>query len=244
MTPSNPWNKEEFIQHLKAKEKFYHIHHEFDVMMNAGKLDQKSIQAWVANRFYYQINIPIKDAAILSNCPDREIRRQWIKRIIDQDGNASGEGDEGGIEAWLQLGDAVGLTRKELWSHQHVLPAVRFAVDAYSNFAKHASWQEGACSSLTELFAPVAHQNRIDLWPKHYPWIKNEGYSYFKRRLTESSSDVKHGLSITVEQFTTRKDQEHALEILQFKLDILWTILDALWLAYVQKKPPYWNVAP
>ena len=241
ITASNmPWTREEFEQKLKDKERFYHINHEFHVWMNSGKLDKKPIRGWVANRFYYQTAIPVKDAAIMANCTEREVRRHWIQRIIDHDGT---QGKEGGIEAWLQLGEAVGLTREELWSQQHVLPGVRFAVDAYVTFARRATWQEAACSSLTELFAPKIHQRRLDNWPEHYPWIKPEGYNYFRKRLSEARRDVQHGLDITLDHFKTRAQQESALGILQFKLDVLWSMLDAMWLAYVADKPPYHNVS-
>lgn len=234
-----PWSAPEFEARLRAKERFYHIHHPFHEQMNAGKLDRTQVQGWVANRFYYQISIPIKDAAVLANCPEREVRRHWIQRIIDHDG-ASGE--EGGIEAWLQLGEAVGLSRDALWSHEQVLPGVRFAVDAYVNFARRATWQEAACSSLTELFAPRIHQRRLDQWPRHYPWIKAEGYNYFRKRLNEARRDVQHGLDITLAYFRDRAQQEYALEILQFKLDILWTLLDAMWMAYIERRPPYYCI--
>jgi pyrroloquinoline-quinone synthase len=242
VTPADggpPWSKEEFERKLREKEKYYHIQHEFHQEMNAGRLDQSAIQGWVANRFYYQVVIPMKDAAIMANCPHHDVRRRWIQRIIDHDGDSK---DAGGIEAWLQLGDAVGLKRDEMWSHQHVLPGVRFAVDSYISFAKRAHWQEAACSSLTEMFAPTIHQKRLDNWPQHYPWIKTEGYHYFRKRLREARRDVVDGIQITLDSFTTRAEQEHALNILQFKLDILWSMLDSMWLAYIAKKPPYWNV--
>lgn len=233
---TEPLPRGEFEQQLRAKERYYHINHPFHVLMNTGKLDQPSIQGWVANRFYYQLSIPMKDAAVLANCPERDVRREWIQRILDHDGV---EGEDGGIEAWSQLGEAVGLSREELWSEQHVLPGVRFAVDAYVNFARRASWQEAACSSLTELFAPKIHQRRLDKWPEFYPWIKPEGYIYFRKRLNEARRDVQHGLEITLDYFKTREQQQHALGILQFKLDILWTMLDAMWMAYIEKRPPY-----
>ena len=232
------YSKEEFEQKLRAKERFYHINHEFHLLMNSGKLEKPAIQGWVANRFYYQVVIPVKDAAIMSNCPHRDVRRQWIKRIIDHDGL---EGDEGGIEAWLQLGEAVGLQREELLSHQHVLPGVKFAIDAYINFARQATWQEAASSSLTELFAPKIHQKRLDKWPDYYPWIDAQGYNYFRKRLSEARRDVQHGLDITLEHYKTRPQQERMLDILQFKLDILWTMLDCMWMAYIENKPPYHN---
>jgi pyrroloquinoline-quinone synthase len=183
----------------------------------------------VLNRFYYQIGIPQKDAAILSNCPDVDVRRQWIVRITDHDGL---EGAEGGIEAWIKLGEAVGLKREDITSLKHVSPGVRFAVDAYINFAKQRPWQESVCSSLTELFAPHIHQQRISSWPEVYPWINESGLSYFKKRLTEARRDVEQGLSVTLDYFSeSRAMQERALDILQFKLNVLWVIADSIMLA-------------
>ena len=232
------WTREEFEARLRAKEKLYHINHDFHILMNEGGLDKEAVQGWVANRFYYQTTIPIKDAAIMSNCPDRDARRMWVKRIIDHDGEA---GEDGGIEAWLQLAEAVGLSRQETLSYEHVLPGVRFAIDAYLHFARQATWEEAASSSLTELFAPKIHQKRLDNWPDIYPWINKKGYRYFRKRLTEARRDVKHGLDITLDYYKTRAEQERALSILQFKLDILWTMLDCMWMAYIEKKPPFYN---
>lgn len=233
------WSREEFEKKLRGKGELYHIHHPLHIDMNSGRCSQKQIQGWVANRFYYQISIPVKDANILANCPDRDVRRHWVQRILDHDGYG---GNEGGIEAWLRLGEACGLSRQEVLSQEHVLPGVRFAVDAYINFARKATWQEAACSSLTELFAPTIHQKRLDTWPDHYPWIEAEGYQYFRNRLTEARRDVEQGLQITLDFFATREQQEHALNILQFKLDILWTMLDAMTMAYVHDTPPYHNI--
>ena len=229
MSVKTPWSHEEFEQKLREKGAGYHIHHPFQVMMNEGKLNQQQIQGWVANRFYYQISIPLKDAAIMSNCPERDVRRRWILRIIDHDGS---EGDEGGIEGWIRLGDACGMRREDIVSLKQVLPGVRFAVDAYVNFARRAPWQEAVCSSLTELFAPGIHKVRMDAWPRHYPWIEAEGYEYFRSRLTQAPRDVEHGLAVTLDYFKTRAQQEHALDILQFKLDLLWSMLDAMMLGY------------
>lgn len=230
---------DEFVQALRAKGNFYHIHHPYHIAMFKGEATREQIQGWVANRFYYQVNIPMKDAAILANCPDRDFRRLWVQRLLDHDGSAN---EEGGIEAWLRLGEAVGLNAADLRSHGHVLPGVRFAVDAYVNFARRATWQEAASSSLTELFAPEIHQSRLDTWPHHYPWIDPEGYAYFRTRLGQARRDVKHGLDITLQHYTTYESQQRMLEILQFKLDILWTMLDAMSMAYELRRPPYHTI--
>jgi pyrroloquinoline-quinone synthase len=224
-----PWSAAEFETRLRERGKSYHIHHPFNVMLNTGHADQDQIRGWVANRFYYQIAIPIKDAAVMSNCNDREVRRGWIQRILDHDGfELNGVKDEGGIEAWLRLALAVGLSREEVLDLRHVVPAVRFAVDAYVNFARRAPWQEAVCSSLTELFAPEIHKQRLSTWPEHYTWIETEGLQYFRNRVSQARRDVEQGLAITLGYFNTRALQERALDILQFKLDILWAMNDAM----------------
>ncbi len=227
------WNRVEFEAKLRERGRSYHIHHPFNVMLNTGKATPEQIRGWVANRFYYQIAIPIKDAAVMSNCTDREVRRGWIQRILDHDGfEIGGVKDPGGIEAWLRLGEAVGLTREEIEDQRHLIPAVKFAVDAYVNFARRAPWQEAVCSSLTELFAPEIHKQRLATWPEHYGWIEPEGLSYFRNRVSQARRDVEQGLAITLDYFDTRALQERALEILQFKLDILWAMNDAMALKY------------
>ena len=227
------WNRVEFEAQLRERGKSYHIHHPFNVMLNSGRATPEQVRGWVANRFYYQIAIPIKDAAVLSNCPDREVRRGWVQRILDHDGfeltGANGTvKDEGGIEAWLRLAEAVGLSRDEVLDLRHVVPAVRFAVDAYVNFARRAPWQEAVCSSLTELFAPEIHKQRLATWPEHYGWIDAAGLGYFRNRVSQARRDVEQGLAITLAHFVTRAQQERALEVLQFKLDILWALNDAM----------------
>jgi pyrroloquinoline-quinone synthase len=203
-------------------------------MMYEGKMTKEQLQCWVANRFYYQIAIPMKDAAILSNCPDKEVRKEWIVRITDHDGV---DGQVGGIEAWIQLGMAVGLSREDVTSLKYLSPGVKFAVDAYVNFARQRPWQESVCSSLTELFAPHIHQQRISSWPSMYPWIDETGLTYFKKRLTEARRDVEQGLSVTLDYFSTSRDMQlKALDILQFKLDVLWVIADAIMLACTDVK--------
>ncbi|MBU6260874.1 MAG: pyrroloquinoline-quinone synthase PqqC [Burkholderiales bacterium] len=230
---SPAWTRTEFEARLRERGKAYHIHHPFNVMLNGGRASPEQIRGWVANRFYYQIAIPVKDAAVLSNCTDREVRRGWVQRILDHDGfEIGGIRDEGGIEAWLRLAQAVGLTREEVLDQRHLIPALRFAVDAYINFARRAPWQESVCSSLTELFAPEIHKQRLATWPEHYPWIENGGLSYFRNRVSQARRDVEQGLEVTLGHFVTRAQQERALEILQFKLDILWAMNDAMALKY------------
>jgi pyrroloquinoline-quinone synthase len=222
------WSREEFLARLReVGTQSYHHLHPFHIRMNAGKLDKDAIQLWVANRFYYQSNIPRKDAAILANCPLREVRRQWIGRIIDHDGK---EGQEGGIEQWIRLGIACGLTREAMMDEHLVQPGVRFAVDAYVNFARTQPWPIAVASSLTELFAPKLMANRLEAFQKHYSWVASEGLDYFRARLTQAHQDSEFALRVTLEYCEDRTMQEAAVGALCFKCDVLWSMLDALML--------------
>ena len=233
------WSRTEFEARLREQGKAYHIHHPFNVMLNTGRATPEQIRGWVANRFAYQIAIPVKDAAVMSNCPDREVRRGWIQRMLDHDGyEIGGVKDEGGIEAWIRLGMATGLTREEITDGRHIIPAVQFAVDAYINFARQRPWQESVCSSLTELFAPEIHKQRLATWPEHYPWIEAEGLQYFRNRVTQARRDVEQGLEVTLGYFNTKPLQLRALDILKFKLDVLWAMNDAMATRYMAPQTP------
>ena len=150
----------------------YHRLHPFHRLLHGGSCSKGQVQAWALNRYYYQAMIPIKDASLIARCDDPATRREWRNRLVDHDGAHEGEG---GIARWLKLTNGLGLERDYVVSLQGLLPATRFAVDAYVNFARTRPWQEAVCSSLTELFAPEIHKHRLAGWPQHYPWIDPEG---------------------------------------------------------------------
>jgi pyrroloquinoline-quinone synthase len=247
------WDRETFVEKMRAiGGRAYHHKHPFHVAMNGGELAPEALRAWVANRFYYQRNIPIKDAAIVSNCPVREVRRIWIHRILDHDGTTTRSGGlqsaqageisatgkpphEGGIEAWLRLGEACGLPRDQLMSDRHLLAGVRFAVDAYVNFARTQPWPIAIASSLTELFAPDLMTARLAAFEKFYPWIDPRGLDYFRRRVTQARRDSDEALAITLEYCNTPELQREALRALEFKCDVLWSMLDAI--HHANRKP-------
>ena len=193
--------------------------------MDAGALSREELRRWVANRFYYQRCIPLKDAAILSNCPEIDVRREWISRIVDHDGTGPGTG---GIESWLRLGEALGVTRDELESEARVLPAVRYAVDAYVNFARRRPWIAAVASSLTELFGPSAIKVRLAALERHYPWIDPAGLQYFRDRLVLAPRDADHALRLVVERCVERQQQQRAVAALRFKTEMLWAQLEAI----------------
>jgi pyrroloquinoline-quinone synthase len=246
---TGPWDRETFVEKLCAiGVRAYHDKHPFHVAMNEGRLSREALHRWVANRFYYQCNIPIKDAAILSNCPVREVRCIWVHRILDHDGIDAGAriscdaGDrgpsgvrpstEGGIEAWLRLGEACGLSRDELLDNRHLLPGVRFAVDAYVSFAHTRPWPIAIASSLTELFAPDLMTARLAAFEKFYSWIDPRGLDYFRHRVTQARCDSNEALGFTLEYCNTPELQREALRALEFKCDVLWSMLDAIHHAY------------
>jgi pyrroloquinoline-quinone synthase len=249
------WDRDRFVEKLRAiGVRNYHDKHPFHVAMNEGQLSPEALRGWIANRFYYQRNIPIKDAAILANCPVREVRRAWIHRILDHDGISSGveasavlngessaarapgkahaTANEGGIEAWLRLGEACEITRDDLLDNRRLLPGVRFAVDAYVNFARSQPWPIAIASSLTELFAPDLMTARLAAFEKFYGWIDPHGLDYFRRRLTQARRDSDEALAITLEYCRTPELQREAIRALEFKCDVLWSMLDTIHHAY------------
>jgi pyrroloquinoline-quinone synthase len=219
------WTPQEFIARLRAQSARYHNLHPFHRRMDAGELTREELQRWVANRFYYQRCIPLKDAAILSNCPEVVVRRRWVRRIIDHDGTIGGTG---GTESWLRLGETLGVSRTELVSEQRVLPAVRYAVDAYVNFARQRPWMEGVASSLTELFGPAVIRVRLEALERHYEWIDPAGLEYFRTRLQKAPRDAQYALHLTVQRCRTHEQQEAAVAALRFKTDMLWAQLEAI----------------
>jgi len=220
-----PAPQQEFIAELRAQGTRYHNLHPFHRRMDAGELSREELRRWVVNRFYYQKCIPLKDAAILSNCPEVAVRREWIQRILDHDGTAEGTG---GIESWLRLGEALDVPREELESEHGVLPGVRYAVDAYVNFARQRPWIEAVASSLTELFGPAAIRVRLEALERHYPWIDPAGLEYFRKRLEQAPRDADYALELVVDRCRTRAQQDAAIAALRFKTEVLWAQLNAI----------------
>jgi pyrroloquinoline-quinone synthase len=208
----------------------YHDKHPFHKLLHGGKLSKTQVQAWALNRYCYQSAIPRKDAALLSRTDDRELRREWICRILDHDGSGD---DEGGIERWLRLTDALGLERGFVLSMRGALPATRFAVEAYIRFVREHSLVEAVASSLTELFAPAIHERRIYGMLKYYSFVDDSVLAYFRRRLSQANRDAEFALNYVRRMATTRELQEACVAAVRFKCDVLWAQLDALHHAYV-----------
>jgi pyrroloquinoline-quinone synthase len=225
-------SQQEFERRLRQiGDERYHSKHPFHRLLHEGKLNQGQVQAWVLNRFYYQRSIPLKDAGLLSRAEDPAFRREWIRRILDHDGAG---GAEGGIDRWLKLAEGVGLDRDYVQSLAGLLPATRFAVDAYVRFVREKSLLEAVASSLTELFAPDLHKARIAALLENYDFANETTLAYFRKRLDQAPRDVKFGLGYVLHEARTREQQELSLAAVRFKTDVLWAQLDALYFAYVE----------
>jgi pyrroloquinoline-quinone synthase len=221
---------EELEQELRAiGAKQYHDKHPFHELLHGGKLNRGQVQAWALNRYCYQSAVPRKDAALMSRCHDRQLRRDWIHRIMDHDGYGE---EEGGIERWLVLTDGLGLDRDYVTSMKGALPATRFAVEAYVNFVREKTLVEAVASSLTELFAPKIHKERISGMLENYDFISDEVMQYFKRRLTQAPDDAAFALDYVKRNARTPEAQAAVLDALRFKTNVLWVQLDALYHAY------------
>ncbi len=222
---------EELLQKMQeiGRERYHH-RHPFHLLMHEGRLNRSQLQAWALNRYYYQSRIPIKDAIILARSENQEFRRAWRKRIVDHDGDAT---HEGGIERWIRLAEATGLSRERVVSGKEVLPAVRFAVDAYLYLVRNRTFLEAVASSLTELFSRDLIALRLDALRRHYPWLSG-GLDYFTARLDQAPEDARFAFDYVARHALSREQQELAMAALRRKCDILWAQLDALHFAYVE----------
>ncbi|HEY4673233.1 MAG TPA: pyrroloquinoline-quinone synthase PqqC [Nitrososphaerales archaeon] len=230
----NLLDRETFIQKLRGEgNERFHTRHPFNKMMFEGKLTKTQVRAWIVNMFYYQLNIPMKDAAIISNCPIPEVRRFWISRILEHDGYGK---VEGGITGWLKLGEAAGIPKDDMISARF-LPGVRFSVDSYVNFARTRHWVESVAASLSDLFYEALAE-RVKAFEKHYRWVKSEGLGYFRSRLIQTKRDSNIALDIAVRYCDAAELQKRAIDAVSFKNDVLWSISDALYTAYVVNEVP------
>ncbi|MGH8795269.1 MAG: pyrroloquinoline-quinone synthase PqqC [Stackebrandtia sp.] len=222
---SAPREDDEFIEELRGLSRKYWGSHPFHKRLHEGGLSKTQLQTWAANRWLYQSVLPQKDAAIISNCPVRDVRVTWLDRIVYHDGHLDGEG---GAERWLRLCEAVGLSRREVLDERHVVPGVRFAVDGYVTFARTRPWLEAVASSLTEMFSGHLMRQRVVDMLANYPWIRSDDLAYFNKRIEAVSDEGRTALEIVVRGCKTRKQQDAAIAALSFKCDVLWSMLDAI----------------
>jgi pyrroloquinoline-quinone synthase len=228
---TRPLAPEQLSDAFRAVHGSYYAHHPFHVLMYEGKLSKRQMQGWVVNRLAYQRVISRKNAAILSNCPYPDVRREWMTRIVDHDGATPGTG---GIEVWMRLGEAMGVPREEMADDRHVLPGVRFATEAYVTFCKNHTWIEGVGCTLTEQFAPDLMRQRLEAFPKHYPWVKPEGLEYFKGRVVQAPIDSQQAIRLLKQYCTTSEMQRNAFEAFTFHLEVLWVMIDTIHHGYAE----------
>ena len=208
----------------------YHANHPFHGLLHGGRLNKGQVQAWALNRYYYQSRIPLKDAALIARTPDSDIRRLWRQRLVDHDGETAGDG---GIARWLRLCEGLGLDRDYVLSEKGILPATKFAVDAYVAFVRERPLLEAIASSLTEMFSPTIISNRVSGMLANYDFVTKETLAYFNARLTQAPRDADWALAYVKEHAKTPEQQDAVANALLFKCDVLWSQLDALHLAYV-----------
>ncbi len=233
MTLDSPQALEQELRRIGAER--YHNNHPFHGLMRDGKLDKGQIQAWALNRYYYQSRIPIKDSTLMARMVDAELRRIWSQRVVDHDGTREGQG---GISKWLHLCERLGLERDYVLSEQGVLPATRFAVDAYVHFVRERPLLEAIASSLTELFSPGIIAERTSAMLAQYPFVDADALRYFDARLTQAPRDADFALDYVKSHATTPAEREAVCAALLFKTNMLWAQLDALYFAYVEPKLP------
>jgi coenzyme PQQ biosynthesis protein C len=231
----SPDDLELALREIGAKR--YHRLHPFHALLHAGKCSKGQVQAWALNRYYYQAMIPVKDASLIARCEDPALRREWRSRLVDHDGRTE---SDGGIARWLELTEALGLDRNYVVSLAGLLPATRFAVDAYVHFVRERSLVEAIASSLTELFSPQVIGERVEGMLRGYDFISADSLAYFSKRPPLARRDSEFALDYVKRHAGSPQAQQSVLKALEFKCDILWAMLDALYHAYVKPRhvPP------
>ena len=228
----DPLSKEAFVEWLRREGSIrYHDHHPFHELMHNGRLTKAQLQQWVLNRYYYQTRIPVKDALIIAKSEDPNFRRIWLRRIQDHDGQQDGEG---GLALWLELARGVGLDVKEVKDFRSVLPGVRLVCDEYVQFVRESPLLEAVASSLTELFAPTLMARRLEAWKQHYPWVGSESLAYFQLRISRATVDSEYAVEFVARHATTYAQQERCVEALIRKAEMLWAMLDCIYMSYVE----------
>jgi coenzyme PQQ biosynthesis protein C len=233
MTVLSPHDLEAALRDIGARR--YHRLHPFHHMLHGGKCTKGQVQAWALNRYYYQAMIPVKDASLIARCDDSDVRREWRSRLVDHDGATGGDG---GIARWLKLTDGLGLDRDYVTSLRGLLPATRFAVDAYVHFVRERTLLEAIASSLTELFSPTIINERVEGMLKSYPFVTAQTLAYFSARPPQARRDSDFALDYVMQNARTVEQQQAVLQALEFKCNVLWAMLDALYHAYVAPKHP------
>jgi pyrroloquinoline-quinone synthase len=231
----DPLSKEAFVEWLRREGSIrYHDHHPFHELMHDGRLTKAQLQQWVLNRYYYQTRIPVKDALIIAKSEDPNFRRIWLRRIQDHDGQQDGEG---GLALWLELARGVGLDADEVKDFRSVLPGVRLVCDEYVQFVRESPILEAVASSLTELFAPALMARRLEAWKQHYPWVGSESLAYFQLRISRATVDSAYAVEFVVQHATTYAQQERCVEALIRKAEMLWAMLDCMYVSSVEPGP-------
>jgi coenzyme PQQ biosynthesis protein C len=226
-----PDELEDELREIGAKR--YHSLHPFHRLLHTGKCTRGQVQAWALNRYYYQAMIPLKDASLIARCDDSAVRREWRGRLYDHDGDSEGDG---GIARWLKLTDGLGLDRDYVTSLRGLLPGTRFAVDAYVHFVREKTLLEAVASALTELFSPAIIGERVEGMLKGYSFVTAETLAYFAKRPPQAKKDAEFALDYVKRNARTPVEQRAVLAALEFKCDVLWSMLDALHHAYVEPK--------
>jgi coenzyme PQQ biosynthesis protein C len=208
----------------------YHNLHPFHRRLHGGECTKAQVQAWALNRYYYQAMVPLKDASLIGRCEDVALRREWRKRLEDHDGDHD---RPGGIERWLRLTDGLGLDRNDVTSTRLLLPATRFAVQAYVHYVRERSMLEAVASCLTELFSPQIITERMSGMLAHYDFITPDIMAYFDQRPPQAERDANFALDWVKQHAQAAEQQQAVVDTLAFKCDVLWCMLDALDYAYV-----------
>jgi Pyrroloquinoline quinone (Coenzyme PQQ) biosynthesis protein C len=107
--------------------------HPWEAIFREGKCTQEQLQGWGKERYYFTKQVPIKEYSILYNCPHVDVRRMWLPKAIEEEGeDLIGGTHKPHPEYWLDVCVGMGMDR-ELVKNSEPLYGVKFAVDSFAN---------------------------------------------------------------------------------------------------------------
>jgi pyrroloquinoline-quinone synthase len=206
--------------------------HPWEILFREGKCTRQQLQGWAKERYYFVKNVPTKEYSILYNCPFPEVRRMWLPKAIEEEGeDLIGKPGKPHPEYWLKLCEALGLSR-EFVIKSEPLFGVKFAVDSFANAAFKTSWLLGVAVSEGEDTARAMARD-LDIFRKHYRWVNDEALEFYK---LHAGVDVEHGLirkEILKKYANTKELQEECVNAQLMKNNMRRVMADAIYMAYV-----------
>ena len=225
---------DEFIQTFAEVNRNDHQRppHPWETLFREGKYTKEQLQGWAKERYYFVKNVPTKEYSILYNCPYPEVRRLWLPKAIEEEGeDLIGKPGKPHPEYWLKLCGALGLSREYVINSEPLF-GVKFAVDSFANAAFKTSWLLGVAVSEGDDTARAMARD-LDVFRTRYPWVDDDALEFYK---LHAGVDVEHGLirkDILKKYALTKELQEDCISAQLMKNNMRRVMADSIYMEYV-----------